>query len=131
MQSAQDFIREMAEQIREVERRVQGREFIPAYSKLVDRLFGGGCHKTIERIKAGDDAALEFGLVFVEVQPYFFRSQYNRTSLIRALKHARLSSSQAERLKTVLDLEHEKKMRRKTNAAANTMHPLRCPRRKF
>lgn len=127
MQSAQDFIREMSEQIREVNRR----EFREEYFKLVDRLFGGGCHKTIERIKAGDGAAIEFGLVFVEVRPYFFRSQYNRTSLIRALKHARLSSSQAERLKTILDLEHEKKMRWKTNAAANTMHPLRCPRRKF
>ena len=121
----------MAEQIREAKRRVPAREFIPAYSKLVDRLFGGGCHKTIERIKAGDDAAIEFGLVFIEVRPYFFRSQYNRTSLIRALKHARLSSSQAERLKAILDLEHEKKIGRKVNSAANATHSLRCRQRKI
>jgi len=70
--------------------------------------------KLCKKIKTGDASAIEFGLVFVEVQPYFFRSQYIRTKLIRHLKHTNLSSLQLKRLKGVLDLEREKKMKRRT-----------------
>jgi hypothetical protein len=114
MQNLQDFISDMAGQIREAHRRVPGPEFIAAYSHLVDRMFAGGYAKMYEKLQAGDSSAIEFGLVFVEVQPYFFRSQYIRTKLIRVLKHSRLSSVQTERLKRVLNLEHEKRMKRKT-----------------
>lgn len=113
MQNLQDFIRDVAKLIREAHRQLPGPQFLAEYEKLVDRMFPGGYAKVFEQIRAGDGSAIEFGLVFVEVQPYFFRSQYHRTRLIRILKHARLSSLQAERLKRVLDLVHDKKMKRK------------------
>jgi hypothetical protein len=47
---------------------------------------------------------------FLEVRPYFFRSQYIRTQLIRLLKHVALSPTQAERFERVKDLEHKKKV---------------------
>ena len=75
MQNLQDFIRDISGQIREAHRRVPGREFVAAYFKLVDRMFAGGYSKMCEKIQAGDGSAIEFGLVFVDVQPYFFRSQ--------------------------------------------------------
>ena len=114
MQNLQNFIRETAKLIREAHSQIHGSKFLAEYWKLVDRLFPGGYARVFEQIQAGDGSAVEFGLVFVEVQPYYFRSQYHRTRLIRMLKHARLSSLQAERLKRVLDLEHDKKMKRKT-----------------
>lgn len=114
MQNVPDFIRGVAKQIREAHSLIPGPEFLAEYGKLVDRLFPGGYAKVFEQIQVGDGSAIEFGLVFIEVQPYYFRSQYHRTALIRMLKHARLSSLQAERLKRVLDVEHDKKMKRKT-----------------
>ena len=116
MQNVPDFIRDVAKQIREAHSQIPGPKFLAEYEKLVDCLFPGGYAKVFEQIQAGDASAIEFGLVFVEVQPYYFRSQYHRTALIRMLKHARVSSLQAERLKRVLDLEHDKKMKRKTYA---------------
>ena len=116
MQNLQDFIRETAKLIREAHSEIPGSKFLAEYLKLVDRLFPGGYARVFEQIQAGDGSAVEFGLVFIEVQPYYFRSQYHRTRLIRTLKHARLSLLQAERLKRVLDLEHDKKMKWKTYA---------------
>src|ERR1700761_8950053 len=116
MQNLSNFIRDVAKQIREAHSQIPDSKFLAEYQKLVDRMFPGGYAKTFEKIQAGDGSAVEFGLVFVEVQPYFFRSQYIRTQLIRILKHARLSSLQTERLKRVLELEHYKKMKRKAQA---------------
>jgi len=117
MQSLPDFIRDVAKMIREAHSQIAGPKFLVEYRKLVDRLFPGGYAKFFEQIQAGDGSAIEFALVFVEVQPYYFRSQYHRTRLIRMLKHARLSSAQADRIKRVLDFEHHKKMERKTYAS--------------
>jgi len=104
-------MREIAELIRIAHRDIYGSAFILEYSKLVDRLFRGNFAQTMGRIRAADGAAVEFALVFIEVQPYYFRSQYQRTRLIRMLKHTPLSLLQAERLKRVLDFEHAKKMK--------------------
>jgi|HubBroStandDraft_5_1064220.scaffolds.fasta_scaffold184003_2 hypothetical protein len=114
MQNLRDFIRDTAGQIRKAHHEIPGSKFVVEYARLIDRLFPGGFAKTFEKIQTGDGSAIEFGLVYVEAQPYFFRSQYIRTQLIRKLKHADLSSLQAERLKRVLESEHEKKMKKKT-----------------
>ena len=106
-------MRGIAEQIRAAHRQMYGSELAAAYSKLLDQLFLGSYSETIEKIRAGEEQAVEFGLAFVEIRPYYYCSQYQRTQLIRMLKHTKLSSTQAERFKHVLDLEHEKKMARK------------------
>ncbi len=68
---------------------------------------------TVAKIEVGDSEAVEFGLAFVETKPYFYRSQYIRTKLIRMLKQTKLSESQGERLGIILKFEHERKMQRR------------------
>ncbi len=64
-----------------------------------DRLaFPGGYESAGVRILAGDQAAIESALQFLEVRPYFFRSGYMRTALMRKLKRAVLTAPQAARL---------------------------------
>ncbi len=71
--------------------------------------FPGGYEEGLQKIQAGDSNAIENALAFLEVKPYFFRSQYIRTKLIRLLKHAALSGQQEERLKKVLESESQRK----------------------
>lgn len=107
----QGFMRDMAEQIRSVHLQLYGSEFITEYDRLINQLFLGSFSETMVKIRSGDEPAVEFGLAFVEIRPYYYGSQYQRTKLIRMLKHAKLSPAQAERLRNVLELEHEKKLK--------------------
>jgi hypothetical protein len=74
-------------------------EFHSQYDALA---FPGGYETGLKEIQAGDFSAIENALAFLEVRPYFFRSQYMRTKLIRLLKHAQLSRQQAERFQKFL-----------------------------
>jgi hypothetical protein len=67
--------------------------------------FPGGYTAGIKKIQAGDIRAIEEALVFLEVRPYFFRSQYIRTKLTRLLKHAQLTARQTERLQRALEAD--------------------------
>jgi hypothetical protein len=60
--------------------------------------FPGGYQSAGARILDGDQAAIESALQFLEVRPYFFRSGYMRTALMRRLKRAVLTAPQAARL---------------------------------
>lgn len=71
--------------------------------------FPGGYEEGLQRIQAGDSNAIENALAFLEARPYFFRSQYIKTKLIRLLKRATLSPRRAERFKKVLDSELQHK----------------------
>jgi hypothetical protein len=113
MQDLKGFIENTAKLIRDAHRQIPGPEFLKEYALLVDQLFPGGYAVAFEKIQEGDAQAVEFGLVFAEVQPYFFRSQYIRTRLIRMLKHTKLSSSQTGRLNRILEVEHDKKIKRR------------------
>ncbi|MFC4994658.1 hypothetical protein [Rubritalea tangerina] len=72
------------------------------HSKYDSLAFPGGYELGLRKIIEGDSAALESALLFLEVQPYFFRSQYIRTKLIRLLKRADLSKSQKTRFKNCI-----------------------------
>ena len=61
--------------------------------------FPGGYENAGARILDGDQAAIESALQFLEMRPYFFRSGYMRTALMRRLKRAVLTAPQAARLK--------------------------------
>jgi hypothetical protein len=74
-----------------------------AFHSQYDALaFPGGYEAGLRKLQAGDVDAIEDALAFVEVRPYFFRSQYMRTKLTRLLKHAQLSARQAERFQKAL-----------------------------
>ena len=74
-------------------------EFHSRYDALA---FPGGYAAGLEKIQAGDSRAIEDALAFLEVRPYFFRSQYIRTKLTRLLKHAQLTARQSDRFQTAL-----------------------------
>src|SRR6266850_1169441 len=67
-------------------------EFHAAYDALA---FPGGYEPGLRRIEQGDAEAIEAALVFLELRPYFSRSQYMRKKFIRLLKHAVLTADQA------------------------------------
>ncbi|GAA5144140.1 hypothetical protein GCM10023213_33600 [Prosthecobacter algae] len=57
----------------------------------------------MKRLEAGEERSIEEALAFVEVRPYFFRSQYMHQKLVPRLKRAVLSSRQAERFQAVME----------------------------
>lgn len=77
-------------------------EFHSQYDALA---FPGGYRVAQENIQAGDNYAIENAIAFLEVRPYFFRSQYMRTKLIRLLKRAPLTPRQTQRLQKSLAAE--------------------------
>jgi hypothetical protein len=80
-------------------------EFHSQYDGLA---FPGGYEAGLQKIQAGDARAIEDALAFLEVRPYFFRSQYMRTKLTRLLKRAQLSARQADRLRRAIELDKRK-----------------------
>ncbi len=76
------------------------REFHARFDELA---FPGGYSGAAERLLSGDADTVEATLSFLELRPYFFRSGYMFSSLLRKAKRAPLSGQQAERLAVVLD----------------------------
>ena len=64
--------------------------------------FPGGLARAFERLAAGDLTTAETAIAFVELRPYFFRSQYHATKMIRLLKRLRLRGDLQSRLDAVL-----------------------------
>jgi hypothetical protein len=75
-------------------------EFRSRYDALA---FPGGYSSAVARIVAGDSDAIEAGLCFVELRPYFYRSGYLFKSILPKLKRASLSAEQSQRLLKVLE----------------------------
>jgi hypothetical protein len=75
------------------------KEFHARYDLLA---FPGGYSTAKARISAGDSAAIEAALCFVECRPYFFRSGYMFKELLQKLKRVDLSKAQGDRLERVL-----------------------------
>lgn len=73
-------------------------EFHKRYEGLA---FPAGYEGALDRIIAGDAYAMESGLCFLEVRPFFFRSGYMFKDILRKLRKAPLSKDQRERLKAV------------------------------
>jgi hypothetical protein len=84
-------------------------EFHSQYDALA---FPGGYEAGLQKIQKGDARAIEDALAFLEVRPYFFRSQYMRTKLVRLLKRAQLSARQSERFQRTLELARKYKRAR-------------------
>jgi hypothetical protein len=81
-------------------------EFHSKYDALA---FPGGYEAGLQKIQTGDAGAIQDALAFLEVRPYFFRSQYMRTKLTRLLKHAQLTARQIERFQKVLETDKKRK----------------------
>lgn len=64
--------------------------------------FPGGLSAAFERLAAGDMATAETAIAYLEIHPYFFRSQYNATKFTRALKKLKLRSDLQRRFDAVV-----------------------------
>ena len=69
-------------------------EFHNKYNELA---FPGGTSDIRERLRAGDEEAIEYALDFIELRPYFFRSGYMYKDFLRVLKNCPLSEEQRKR----------------------------------
>ncbi len=76
-------------------------EFHDRYAELW--IPGGSDPHFYDRILAGDPAAVEAALCFLEVRPYFFRSGYHWKTLLQKCKRAPMSGEQAERFAKLLE----------------------------
>lgn len=74
-----------------------------AFHSRYDALaFPGGLSAAFERLAAGDMATAETAIAYLEIHPYFFRSQYNATKFTRALKKLKLRSDLQRRFDAIL-----------------------------
>jgi hypothetical protein len=102
-------------------------EFHARYEELS---IPGGFHPDFyDRILAGDSAALEVALCFLEVRPYFFRSGYHWKTILQKCKRAPMSREQSERFARLLEKYTEwKRLRRQSSergaAARRDLWPL-------
>jgi hypothetical protein len=64
--------------------------------------FPGGYGEALEKFHVGDPSVIEPTLCFLEQRPYFFRSGYMFTTLMRRVKRADLTKGQRQRLEAVL-----------------------------
>jgi hypothetical protein len=73
-----------------------------AFSNRYDSLaFPGGYEGALDRILAGDPLAVEAGICFLELRPYFHRSGYMFKDILRKLRKAPLSAQQQARFKQI------------------------------
>ncbi|MEM9348154.1 MAG: hypothetical protein AAGB26_16210 [Planctomycetota bacterium] len=59
--------------------------------------FLGGVREARERLRSGENDAIDYALDFLEVRPYFFRSGYMYKDFMRVLRNCPLSPSQRKR----------------------------------
>jgi hypothetical protein len=83
------------------------REF---HSELGRLAYPGGTQTARQRIREGDQRAIEQALEFLEARTYFFRSQYIRTKLLRYLRSASLDKIQSRRYAAIVQRERDIKM---------------------
>lgn len=94
-----------------------------------DRLaMPGGLARCFAGVAENDEASIDLALTYLEVRPYYFRSQYHFKAFLRALRRAKLSTSQITRLENVRAQVRERKgLHRARESAPCT----RCGHKRF
>jgi hypothetical protein len=75
--------------------------------------FPGGLSVALDRLAAGEMTTAETAICYLEVHPYFFRSQYNATTFMRRLKKLKLREDLQERFDCVRLAARERKLQRR------------------
>jgi hypothetical protein len=87
-------------------------EFHSRYDALA---FPGGLSVALERLARGDMVTAETAIAYLELHPYFFRSQYNATAFIRRLKKLELRRDLQKRFDAVLAASAQRKRQKTPN----------------
>jgi len=85
-------------------------EFSARYDQLA---FPGGLGSAFERLAACDPPTAETAVLFLELHPYFHRSQYIATKLVQFLKKLELRSDLQERFDAITTATRERRLRRR------------------
>lgn len=83
-----------------------------AFKERYDLLaFPGGWEQELANLKKGNPSAVAAAIVYLRVDPYFFRSGYIKEAIIRALKKVSLSKKEREELQDILleSLKHKRR----------------------
>lgn len=70
----------------------------------IDAAYPPGYRAAFEDLRAGDGSGIDLLIAFLEADPMFFRSGYEKERLLQRLKRAPLEPEQAERLRGVVTL---------------------------
>jgi hypothetical protein len=73
--------------------------FHTEYDKLA---FPGGLSREFELLRAGDVTAIEMAILFLEANPWFFRSGYYKVDILKLLRKHPLSDEQCARMRKVI-----------------------------
>jgi hypothetical protein len=89
------------------------REAAQTFHANYDRLaFPGGLAREFERLKKGDQEAIELAVQYLEANPWYFRSGYHKAEILKFLKRYPLTQEQCARLrKVILDRVRERPVR--------------------
>jgi hypothetical protein len=81
----------------------QGQEACRRFHDEYDQLaFPGGITEGMRRLAAHDPGAIESAVVFLEVDPFFFRSGYIKEDLLERIRWVPLDPDQKRRLQQVI-----------------------------
>lgn len=89
------------------------------HNKFNELAFLGGTSDIRERLRTGDEEAIEYALDFIEVRPYFFRSGYMYKDFLRVLRNCPLSEAQRKRYDYLKARYTEYRNQRKTKDIDN------------
>jgi hypothetical protein len=75
------------------------RTFHAAYEELA---FPGGLSREFELLRAGDAAAIEMAVRYLEANPWYFRSGYHKADILKMLRKHELNADQCSRMRKVI-----------------------------
>jgi hypothetical protein len=88
--------------MRALPRKNGGRKRAAGFKSFDQLAFPGGLTEGIRRLTAHDLGTIESAVVFLEVDPHFFRSGYIKEDLLEHLRWAPLDQDQKRRLQQVI-----------------------------
>jgi hypothetical protein len=72
------------------------------WRRAMERIYSVRFLADVERLRAGDHGAVEAALLFLEADPWCFRSGYVKQNLVRYLRHVVLTEDEKDRLRRVM-----------------------------
>ncbi len=75
---------------------------IASFRTAVELAYPPGFWELLEKLPSGDPGAIESAVLFLEADPWFFRSGYVKVAVIRKLKRLGLSPEVQEKIRAVL-----------------------------